>query len=121
MGDDSAEIGLALIVRGPTGPGSDATDYFGGVGDVLQDKILGRNVDISHLDDLASVALYAMTTRSGRSGVPKRSPASLPIPSASTMPALHAPFCPGSCDSDLSCGRRGGNERGSRIVEALYT
>jgi hypothetical protein len=30
-----------------------------GVGDVLQDKLLGRNVDISHLDGLASVALYA--------------------------------------------------------------
>lgn len=54
----AAEIGLELIVRGPTRPGSDATNYLGGVGDVLQDKVLGRHGDISHLDDLASVALY---------------------------------------------------------------
>jgi hypothetical protein len=57
----------------------------------MQDRILGRNVDISHLDDLASVALYVMTARSGRSGVPKRSSASLPIPSA-----IHNAGAPGT-------------------------
>ncbi len=59
MGHHGAEIGLELIVHGPTRPPSDATNFLGGVGDVLQDKVLGRNLDVSHLDDLASVALYA--------------------------------------------------------------
>ena len=38
------------------GPPSDATNYLGGVADVLQaDR---RNVDLGHLGDIASISLY---------------------------------------------------------------
>jgi hypothetical protein len=55
----TAEIGLDLVVRGPARPPSDATNYLGGVGDVLQEKVSRPNLDVSHLADLAMVALYA--------------------------------------------------------------
>lgn len=55
----AAEIGLDLVVRGPTRPASDATNYLGGVGDVLQEKASHYNLDLSHLADLAKVALFA--------------------------------------------------------------
>lgn len=54
----AAEIGLDLVVRGPVRPRADATNYLGGVGDVLQDKVLGSDFDVSHLGELAAVALY---------------------------------------------------------------
>ena len=53
-------IGLELVVdlaRG--GHRSDATNYLGGIGDVLQDKVRPfRGRDLSHLGDLRQVALY---------------------------------------------------------------
>jgi hypothetical protein len=49
-------LGLELIVRGPEPPPSDATNYLGGVGDVLEDK--RHRGDLPHLGELAGVALY---------------------------------------------------------------
>jgi hypothetical protein len=55
----AGEIALDLVVRGPRRPPSDATNTLGGVGDVLQDKTAGRNLDLTHLGELGTVALYA--------------------------------------------------------------
>ncbi|HEY9474307.1 MAG TPA: hypothetical protein VIS06_10710 [Mycobacteriales bacterium] len=56
----SDEIALSLVVRGPKRPPSDATNHLGGVGDVLQEKIGSKlNLDLSHLGELGTVALYA--------------------------------------------------------------
>ena len=52
------EVALDLVVRGPGRPPSDATNYLGGIGDVLQVKV-GRNLDLTHLGELGAVALYA--------------------------------------------------------------
>ena len=49
-------LGLELIVTGPEPPPSDATNYLGGVGDVLEDK--RRRGDLPHLGELAGFALY---------------------------------------------------------------
>jgi len=54
----AADIGLDLVVRGPARPTSDATNYLGGVGDVLQEKVSRHNLNLAHLADLAMVALY---------------------------------------------------------------
>jgi hypothetical protein len=54
----AGEISLELVVRGPGRPPSDATNYLGGVGDVLQDKTVGRSLDLTHLGELGAVALY---------------------------------------------------------------
>ncbi|GIJ51653.1 hypothetical protein Val02_85390 [Virgisporangium aliadipatigenens] len=53
-----ADVSLDLVVRGPGQPPADATNYLGGISDVLQDKIVGRNLDVAHLGELAAVALY---------------------------------------------------------------
>ena len=37
---------------------SDATNYLGGIGDVLEDKSRRSAGDIAHLGDLVDVALY---------------------------------------------------------------
>jgi hypothetical protein len=50
-------VGLELIVHSPTQPPADATNFLGGVGDVLEAKD-HRGV-LEHLGDLASVAAYA--------------------------------------------------------------
>ena len=49
-------VGLELLVRSPTEPLADATNFLGGVGDVLEAK--ARRGVLAHLGDLASVALY---------------------------------------------------------------
>jgi hypothetical protein len=49
-------LGLELIVIGPEPPPSDATNYLGGVGDVLEDK--RHRGDLPHLGELAGFALY---------------------------------------------------------------
>jgi hypothetical protein len=49
-------LGLELIVYSPMEPPSDATNYLGGVGDVLEAK--GRRGALPHLGELADVALY---------------------------------------------------------------
>src|SRR5215208_1290674 len=58
QGFGSVPIGLDLQVACGRDPRrSDATNYLGGVGDVLEDKVRRRNLD--HLGDLASFGLYA--------------------------------------------------------------
>lgn len=58
QGFGSAAIGLDLRVAcGRDHHRSDATNYLGGVGDVLDDKASRRNLD--HLGDLARFGLYA--------------------------------------------------------------
>ncbi len=49
-------LGLELIVYSPAEPPSDATNYLGGVGDVLEAK--GRRGALRHLGELVDVALY---------------------------------------------------------------
>ena len=53
-------IGLELVVGLARGAHrSDATNYLGGIGDVLQDKVRSfRGRDLSHLGALRQVALY---------------------------------------------------------------
>ena len=55
----SGDIGLDVLLRAPSGrPPGDATNYLGGIGDVLQDKSNPINLDLSHLGVLQAVALY---------------------------------------------------------------
>jgi hypothetical protein len=55
----NGDICLAVIVRAPTGcPEGDATNYLGGIADVLQGKSKPINIDLSHLGTLQAVALY---------------------------------------------------------------
>ena len=49
-------LGLELIVYSPTEPPSDATNYLGGIGDVLEAK--DRRGALPHLGELIDVALY---------------------------------------------------------------
>lgn len=49
-------LGLELVLTWPAPPPSDATNYLGGVGDVLEAK--SRRGELAHLADLATVALY---------------------------------------------------------------
>lgn len=52
----SAALGLELIVYSPAEPPSDATNYLGGVCDVLEVK--DRRGALPHLGELVDVALY---------------------------------------------------------------
>jgi hypothetical protein len=55
----AADVAPDVIVRSPSArPPGDATNYLGGIGDVLQDKTHPVNIDLSHLDALQAVALY---------------------------------------------------------------
>jgi hypothetical protein len=55
----SVDIALDVTVRTPTPrPPADATNYLGGIADVLQDKTKPFNIDLSHLGPLQGVALY---------------------------------------------------------------
>ncbi len=49
-------IGLELTVFSPDEPPADATNYLGGVGDVLEVK--DRRGDLAHLGELSRVGLY---------------------------------------------------------------
>ena len=49
-------LGLELILTSPAPPPSDATNYLGGVADVLEDK--KRRGDLPHLGEFADLALY---------------------------------------------------------------
>jgi hypothetical protein len=49
-------VGLELILEAPSIPPGDATNYLGGIGDVLEAK--GHRAVLDHLGDLATVALY---------------------------------------------------------------
>jgi len=49
-------IGLEVVLSSPGSPPSDATNYLGGIGDVLEEK--SRRGAFEHLDGLANVSLY---------------------------------------------------------------
>lgn len=49
-------LGLELVVTSPAPPPSDATNYLGGVADVLENK--GHRGDLAHLGQLAHISLY---------------------------------------------------------------
>jgi hypothetical protein len=52
-------ISLDVVVRSPTPrPPADAINFLGGIGDVLQGRIVSPNLDLSHLGALAAVALF---------------------------------------------------------------
>jgi hypothetical protein len=51
-------VTLELVVRSKVRPPGDATNYLGGVADVLQVKKAGATFDLGHLGELANVALY---------------------------------------------------------------
>jgi hypothetical protein len=54
----SSPIGMGLVLRCPRdGKRSDATNYLGGIADVLEDKA-HRAGQLDHLGDLARVSLY---------------------------------------------------------------
>lgn len=53
----SDSLGLELVLVSPGPPPSDATNYLGGVGDVLEDK--SRRGELPHLGKLAATAWYA--------------------------------------------------------------
>jgi hypothetical protein len=55
-GHKPVSLGLELIVTSPAPPPSDATNYLGGVADVLEDK--GSRGDMAHLGEFAHFALY---------------------------------------------------------------
>jgi hypothetical protein len=50
------QLALDVTVMCPVQPSGDATNYLGGVGDVVQVK--GRHGPVDHLRDLAEVAIY---------------------------------------------------------------
>lgn len=53
----ASPVGMELIVRSPNEPPADATNFLGGVGDVLEAK--GRRGVLDHLGELAQTSLYA--------------------------------------------------------------
>jgi len=53
----TGEVALELTIRCPGRPDGDATNFLGGVADVLQTKV-SPNVDLTHLGDLATIGLY---------------------------------------------------------------
>ena len=53
-----SDVEMDVVVRGPARPQGDATNFLGGIGDVLQYKIGRPNLDLVHLDDLAAVAIF---------------------------------------------------------------
>lgn len=57
MGTSPIALALTLFAPEGTEPPSDATNYLGGVADVLQGQ--RTNVDLSHLGELSEVSLYA--------------------------------------------------------------
>jgi hypothetical protein len=54
---DEGPVALDLVIRAPAGQvTSDATNYLGGVGDVLEDK--SHRAAVDHLGSLAGIWLY---------------------------------------------------------------
>jgi len=53
---DTTVVALDVVVRGHGQPPGDATNYVGGIGDVLEDKVSRTSLD--HLGDLATVRLF---------------------------------------------------------------
>lgn len=52
----SSTVGLEVTATSPAAPDSDATNYLGGIADVLESK--QHRGALPHLGDLAAVALY---------------------------------------------------------------
>jgi len=53
------DVALDVTVHSPTPrPPGDATNFLGGIADVLQGRKIAQNVDLSHLGELAKCALY---------------------------------------------------------------
>jgi hypothetical protein len=50
-------VALELTIRCPGRRDGDATNFLGGVADVLQETV-SPNVDVTHLGDLAAIGLY---------------------------------------------------------------
>jgi hypothetical protein len=61
-------VSLELIVRGHGRPPGDATNYLGGVADVLQAKKDHVMTDLGHLGELLDVALYVNDRQINRVG-----------------------------------------------------
>jgi hypothetical protein len=54
----SEQVALELIIRSPGRPPGDATNFLGGLGDVLQGKLTKPGLDLAHLGELRTVALF---------------------------------------------------------------
>lgn len=54
----AGQVALELTIYCPGRPDGDATNFLGGVADVLQGTT-PPNVDVTHLGDLAAIGLYA--------------------------------------------------------------
>jgi hypothetical protein len=61
-------VSLELIVRGNGRPPGDATNYLGGVADVLQAKKDHVMIDLGYLGELRDVALYVNDRQINRVG-----------------------------------------------------
>jgi len=61
-------VSLELIMRGNGRPPGDATNYLGGVADVLQAKKGHVMIDLGHLGELRDVALYVNDRQINRVG-----------------------------------------------------
>lgn len=55
---DGGQVALGVIIRCPGRPPGDATNFLGGLGDVLQGKMGSQNLDLAHLGELRAVALF---------------------------------------------------------------
>lgn len=103
-----------MVIRCPGRPLGHATNFLGGVADVLQDKTRSCNISLDHLAELCDVALYiddaqvsqisyrerrharTRPTRSGSPASPIPSPrTSWAGPDATAPPALA--HCSGIC------------------------
>jgi hypothetical protein len=57
--NSNTDIALDVVVHSPTPrPPADATNFLGGIGDVLQGRTVSPSLNLSHLGDLATVALF---------------------------------------------------------------
>lgn len=54
----SGPVGLDVVLRCPAGHHGGATNFLGGIADVLQDKRRLRHAQLAHLGVLLDVALY---------------------------------------------------------------
>jgi hypothetical protein len=115
----SVDIGLDLVVRGPARPASDATNYLGGVGDVLQEKVSRHNLNVSHLADLATVALY-VDDRQIREIRYAEEPADRPSYSIRVYEvSVSVPTTAETEPTDQAGAEETASARGRRVVEAL--
>jgi hypothetical protein len=53
---EDVSLGMEFVLQSPLPPPSDATNYLGGVGDVLESKT--RRGELTHLGAFAGTALY---------------------------------------------------------------